>query len=77
MDIKFRVKNIYFWLGLIGVVFSAAGLDFNTMTNWQLLMEGLISIISNPVAIVSVIAAIVGVCVDTSTPGFKDKDKVE
>ncbi|SCJ49338.1 holin%2C phage phi LC3 family [uncultured Clostridium sp.] len=69
---KNRFKNPYFWLGLGGVIFSAAGIDFKTLTSWNLLWEALLSILANPVAVVAVIAAVIGVCVDTSTKGLKD-----
>lgn len=69
---KKRFKNPYFWLGLGGVIFSSAGVDFNTLTSWNLLGEALLNILANPVAIVAVIAALIGVCVDPSTQGLKD-----
>ncbi|MFR8871632.1 MAG: phage holin [Paraclostridium sordellii] len=69
---KNRVKNPYFWLGLTGVIFSAAGIDFKTLTSWDLLGEALLSILANPVAVVAVIAALLGVCIDPSSKGLKD-----
>lgn len=69
---KNRLKNPYFWLGLGGVIFSSAGVDFNTLTSWNLLGEALLSILANPVAVVAVAAAIIGVFVDPSTKGLKD-----
>lgn len=69
---KKRFKNPYFWLGLGGVICSSAGVDFNTLTSWNLLGEALLSILANPVAVVAVIAALIGVCVDPSTQGLKD-----
>ncbi|AUN12773.1 MAG: phage holin [Paraclostridium sordellii] len=69
---KSRLKNPYFWLGLGGVIFSSAGIDFKTLTSWNLLGEALLSILANPVAVVAVIAALVGVCVDPSSKGLKD-----
>ncbi|MDU2591726.1 MAG: phage holin [Paeniclostridium sordellii] len=69
---KNRLKNPYFWLGLGGVIFSAAGVDFKTLTSWSLLGNALLDILSNPVAVVAVIAALVGVFVDPSTKGLKD-----
>lgn len=69
---KKRFKNPYFWLGLGGVIFSSAGVDFNTLTSWNLLGEALLNILSNPVAVVAVAAAIIGVFVDPSTKGLKD-----
>lgn len=69
---KNRFKNPYFWLGLGGVIFSAAGVDFNTLTSWNLLGEALLNILANPVAVVAVVAALIGVFVDPSTQGLKD-----
>lgn len=69
---KNRFKNPYFWLGLGGVIFSSAGVDFKTLTSWGLLGDALLSILGNPVAVVSVAAAVIGVFVDPSTKGLKD-----
>ncbi|MFR9071526.1 MAG: phage holin [Paraclostridium sp.] len=69
---KNRLKNPYFYLGLGGVIFSAAGVDFKTLTSWSLLGNALLDILANPVAVVAVIAALVGVFVDPSTKGLKD-----
>lgn len=69
---KNRLKNPYFWLGLGGVIFSAAGVDFKTLTSWSLLGNTLLDILANPVAVVAVAAAVIGVFVDPSTKGLKD-----
>lgn len=71
-NLKNRLKNPYFWLGLGGVIFSAAGVDFNTLTSWSLLGQAFLNILANPVAVVAVAAAIIGVVVDPSTKGLKD-----
>lgn len=70
-----RVRNVYFWIGLISIIFAAAGVDFNTLTNWNLLFQSILGILNNPVAIVSVILAVVGVFIDPTTKGLKDGDK--
>lgn len=67
-----RFKNIYFWLGLVGIIFSSAGVDFATLTNWKLLLDSILGILNNPVAVMSVTMAVVGVFVDPNTPGLKD-----
>lgn len=69
---KNRLKNPYFWLGLGGIVFSSAGVDFKTLTSWNLLGDALLNILANPVSVVAVTAAIIGVFVDPSTKGLKD-----
>ncbi|HAT4172283.1 TPA: phage holin [Clostridium perfringens] len=71
-NLKNRLKNPYFWLGLGGVIFSAAGIDFNTLTSWSLLGQAFLNILANPVAVVAVAAALIGVVVDPSTKGLKD-----
>lgn len=72
MNIQERFKNPYFVIGLIGVVFSAAGIDFESLTNWSILWHNILNILGNPFLLASVIVAMIGVFVDPSTEGFKD-----
>ena len=71
---KEKFKNPYFWLGIVSIVFAAAGIDFNTLTSWQLLGKALLSILNNPVAVMAVIGAVLGVFNDNSTTGL---DKIK
>lgn len=73
-----KFKNPYFWLSIFSLIFAAAGVDFNTLTSWQLLGEALLSILANPVAVVAVITATLGVWNDNSTKGmdkFNNKEE--
>lgn len=73
-----KFKNPYFWLSMFGLIFAAAGIDFEILTSWQLLGEALLNIVANPVSIVAVITAILGVWNDNSTKGmdkFKNKEE--
>lgn len=73
-----KFKNPYFWLSIFGLIFAAAGVDFNTLTSWQLLGEAFLSILANPVAVIAVITAILGVWNDNSTKGmdkFNNKEE--
>ena len=65
-----KFKNPYFWLSVFALVFSASGIDFNGLTSWALLGEAIIDIINNPVAVVSVITAMLGIWNDNSTQGM-------
>lgn len=65
-----KFKNPIFWTSLIAIIFASAGIDFNTLTSWQLLGEAFLGILQNPVAIVAVIIGIVGVFNDNSTKGM-------
>ena len=67
---KEKLKNPYFWLSAIALIFSASGVDFNALTSWKLLGEALVSIIQNPVAVIAVITAFLGIWNDNSTKGL-------
>ena len=68
MNAKF--KNPYFWLSVFALIFSASGIDFQTLTSWQLLVQALVDILMNPVAIVAIITAFLGIWNDNSTKGL-------
>ena len=65
-----KLKNPYFWLSIVGLLFASAGIDFNTLTSWQLLGEALLSILNNPVSVVAVLTALVGIWNNNDTPGL-------
>ena len=67
---KEKLKNPYFWLSAIALIFSASGVDFNALTSWKLLGEALVGIVQNPVAVVAVITAFLGIWNDNSTKGL-------
>lgn len=67
---KKKLKNPYFWLSAIALIFSASGVDFNALTSWKLLGEALFGIVQNPVAVVAVITAFLGIWNDNSTKGL-------
>lgn len=69
-----KFKNPYFYLSCIALIFSASGVDFNELTSWQLLGTALMGIISNPVSIVAVVTAFLGIWNDNSTKGL---DKIK
>lgn len=73
-DSKF--KNPYFWLSVVALIFSASGVDFNQLTSWTLLGEAIIGIVANPVSVVAVITALLGIWNDNSTKGL-DKPKMK
>lgn len=65
-----KFKNPVFWASLIAVIFGSAGVDFNTLTSWDLLYEAVKSIFDNPVAIMAVMIAVTGVFNDNSKKGI-------
>ena len=71
---KDKLRNPYFWLSTFALIFSASGVDFNELTSWALLGKALVGIVNNPVSIVAVITAFLGIWNDNSTKGL-DKFK--
>lgn len=65
-----KFKNPYFWLSVFALIFSASGVDFNQLTSWQLLAQALLDILNNPVSIVAVVTAFLGIWNDNSTKGM-------
>jgi uncharacterized membrane protein len=65
-----KFKSPYFWLSIIALIFSAAGIDFNALTNWNLFFEALLSILNNPVSIVAVLTALIGIYNNNDTKGI-------
>ena len=65
-----KLKNPYFWLSVFALIFSASGIDFETLTSWQLLAQAFMDILMNPVAIVAIITAFLGIWNDNSTKGL-------
>jgi len=72
MNFKKRIKNPYFIFGLISVIFLAADVNVETLTNWLLLKESIIAIFMNPVKLASVAVAITGVVTNPTTKGITD-----
>ena len=65
-----KLRNPYFYLSVVALIFSASGVDFNQLTSWPLFITALKDIVSNPVAIVAVITAFLGIWNDNSTKGL-------
>lgn len=65
-----KLRNPYFWLSIVALIFSASGIDFNQLTSWDLLGQALLGIANNPVSIVAVITAFLGIWNDNSTKGL-------
>ena len=69
---KVRIKNFYFWVGLVGVILSAMGVSPEMLTSWGAVWEAIKELVSNPFMIGSVVLAVVGVLVDPTTSGIGD-----
>ncbi len=72
VNIPVRMKNPWFWVGMVGVIITATGIDPQTFTSWAAVLDGVISVLLNPVQLVAVVLAALGVFVDPTTAGVED-----
>ena len=70
LDAHPKLKNPYFYLSIVGLIFSASGVDFTQLTSWNLFWQALLGILENPVCVVAVITALLGIWNDNSTKGL-------
>lgn len=69
---KVRIKNPYFWLGLIAVILAAIGVSPESLTSWPILYAQIRTLLSNPFAVGCVIVAVLGYINDPTTSGLSD-----
>lgn len=77
MKINFtvRAKNPWFWISLLGVVFTAMGVSPEMFTSWGAVLDAIKGLISNPFMLGSVAVAVMGVFIDPTTAGVKDSEQ--
>ena len=75
MNIKVRIKNPYFWVGVIGVILTAMGINPEMLTSWGAVWEAIVNLVQNPFMIGSVIIALLGIFVDPTTAGISDSSQ--
>ncbi len=67
-----RYKNPWFWIGLLGVILTAMGVNPEMFTSWAVVWQTLKELVSNPFMLVSVAMAVLGVFVEPTTKGLRD-----
>lgn len=76
LNLKVRVKNPYFWIGLGGVILTAMGISADMLTSWAAVWDALVNLTSNPFMLGSVVIAVLGVVLDPTTAGIGDNEQV-
>ena len=74
---KDKLRNPYFLLGIVAVVFASAGVDIATLSSWPLLVDALLSIVNSPFTLLCVIFALLAMFNDNSTSGLDGIDKLK
>jgi len=72
LNLAVRVKNPWFWVGVISTALTAIGVDPQTFTSWTALWDGVLTLLGNPVQLVTLVLAVLGVFVDPTTAGIAD-----
>lgn len=67
-----RYKNPWFWIGLVGVILTAMGVNPEMFTSWGVVWQTLKELVSNPFMLGSVAMAVLGVFVEPTTKGLRD-----
>lgn len=72
INIPVRMKNPWFWVGVVSVAITAIGVDPTTFTSWAAVWDGIVSVLANPVQLVTMCLAVLAVFIDPTTAGVTD-----
>lgn len=72
INIPVRLKNPWFWVGVVSIIITAIGLDPTTMTSWGAVLGAAEAVLRNPVQLVTAVLAVLAVFVDPTTAGLSD-----
>lgn len=72
MNIPVRMRNPWFWVGIVGLFMTAIGVSPETLTSWAALKQALVDFIGNPFLIGSAAVALLGQFIDPTTAGVGD-----
>lgn len=72
INIPVRLKNPWFWVGLVGIILTAMGVSPEMLTSWDILWNNIVSLVKNPFMLGSVALSVLGVFVDPTTSGVGD-----
>ena len=75
INIPVRLQNPWFWVGLLGVMLSAVGMEPEMFTSWATVWEAIKGVALNPYQLVCVATAVLGVFIDPTTKGVGDSQQ--
>ena len=64
VNIPVRMKNPWFWVGIVSVAITAIGVDPQTFTSWAAVWDGIVSVLENPVQLCTMCLAVLSVFID-------------
>ncbi len=75
INVSVRMKNPWFWVGVVSVALTAIGVDPQTFTSWSVVFDSVRAVLSNPFQFVTLILAVLAVFIDPTTEGLTDSDR--
>ena len=77
MKINFivRMKNPWFWVGLIGTIFASIGVNPEIFTSWDVVWDVICALFKNPFQLCCAFLAVLGVFIDPTTAGLNDSSR--
>lgn len=75
INVPVRLKNPWFWVGILSTILAAMGVSPEMFTSWEAVCTAFWGLISNPFQLGCVLVAVLGVFVDPTTHGFNDSTR--
>lgn len=75
VNIPVRMKNPWFWVGIVSVMLTAIGAEPSMFTSWEILREQIMAVLGNPYQLTTMALAVLAVFVDPTTAGVTDSDR--
>ena len=75
LNLKVRIKNPWFWVGIGAIILSAMGVDPSMFTSWSLVWIAIVDLFTNPFQLFTVVLAVLAVFIDPTTAGVSDSEQ--
>lgn len=75
LNIPVRLKNPWFWIGVLSTILAAMGVSPEMFTSWQTVWQAIRDLFTNPYQIGCVVISVLGVFIDPTTSGVTDSTR--
>lgn len=75
LNLKVRIKNPWFWVGLGAIILSAMGVEPAMFTSWGAVWSAIVDLFTNPLQLFTVAFAVLAVFIDPTTAGIGDSEQ--
>lgn len=74
VNLKVRMKNPWFWVGVGSIILTALGVEPAMFTSWATVGLYIVDVLTNPFQLVTVALAVLTVFIDPTTAGISDSN---